>query len=92
MGSVQVTHPFHPLRGQRFEIRNRKRWRGEELLIVFPEGLAPLSFPRDWTDLRDPNPYDVAGIAQPQVSFEALDCVADLVDALKQKSLKHKKA
>jgi len=44
--------------------------------------LAPLSFPRDWTDLRDPNPYDVAGIAQPPVSFEALDCVADLVGAL----------
>jgi hypothetical protein len=91
LGSVQVTHPFHPLRGQRFEVRNRKRWRGEDLFTVFPEGLAPLSIPRDWTDLRDPNAYDVAGIAQPPVNFEALDCVADLVEALKHKSLRYKK-
>jgi uncharacterized protein YbbK (DUF523 family) len=90
MGSVQVTHPFHPLRGQRFEIRNRKRWRGEELFTVCPEGLAPLSIPRDWTNLREPNHYEIAGIIQPPVSFEALDCLADLVEVLKQKTLKSK--
>jgi hypothetical protein len=90
-GSAEITHPFHPLRGQRFAILAKRVWYGEECLTICPAGLPPQSVPREWTDLRDPNPYDLPGIPHPYVSFEALDRVAVLVELLKKKCNKRRK-
>jgi Family of unknown function (DUF5372) len=58
---VRVTHPFHPLSGQRLPLLHRGHT-GEERWVVLqrPDG-SVLRVPTEWTDLRTPDGYgDVA--------------------------------
>ena len=58
---MRITHPFHPLRGQRFPLLYRGHT-GEERWVVLqrPDG-SVLRLPIEWTDLRAPDGYgDVA--------------------------------
>lgn len=48
-----MTHPFHPLRGRRFELLTyRKTW-GEDR-VFFEEGGRLRALPADWTDVPEP--------------------------------------
>ncbi len=54
MGSVIVTHPFHPLRGQRLEILYVKR-RGADTVFVCLGGFSgQITLPEAWTDRGEP--------------------------------------
>jgi hypothetical protein len=54
LGSVVVTHPFHPLSGRRLEILFVKR-RGDAVVFVCSGGLGgQVTLPRAWTDRGDP--------------------------------------
>jgi hypothetical protein len=52
-----VTHPFHPWRGQRFELINcERRWGQWRVFYLNPEGcLAYL--PASWTDAGPRDPF-----------------------------------
>lgn len=50
MGSVVVTHPFHPLNGRRLEVLFVKR-RGDAVVFVCSGGLGgQMTLPQAWTD------------------------------------------
>jgi hypothetical protein len=50
LGSVVVTHPFHPLNGLRLEVLFVK-WRGDALVFVCAGGLGgQMTLPQAWTD------------------------------------------
>lgn len=49
--TVTVTHPFHPLRGQKLELVKVPRKANSKLTVRHPEGRA-FRIPRDWTDLE----------------------------------------
>ena len=50
MGSLLVTHPFHPLIGQRLEILYVKR-RGDAVVFVCSGGVSgQITLPPAWTD------------------------------------------
>ena len=50
MGFVIVTHPFHPLNGQRLEILYAKR-RGADTVFVCAGGFSgQMTLPESWTD------------------------------------------
>jgi hypothetical protein len=55
LGLVVVTHPFHPLNGQRLEILFVKR-RGDGVVFVCSGGVSgQITLPESWTD-RGPTP------------------------------------
>jgi hypothetical protein len=53
-GFVVVTHPFHPLKGQRLEVLYVKR-RAAGTVFVCAGGLSgQITLPRSWTDRGEP--------------------------------------
>jgi hypothetical protein len=50
LGSAEVTHPFHPLRGQRFVVLKIRRVSGVETLSLRHVELGSFAVPREWTD------------------------------------------
>jgi Family of unknown function (DUF5372) len=54
LGFVVVTHPFHPLRGQRLEVLFVKR-RGTDVVFVCAGVVGgQVTVPHAWTDRGDP--------------------------------------
>jgi len=50
-----VTHPFHPLRGQSFELLAvRNNWGGDRVSYLGPEGRLR-TLPLEWTDVYKPD-------------------------------------
>ena len=78
LGWAEISHPFHPLRGQRFEVLKKRRIAGVDTLILRELERGTLSIPREWTDWADPTPYD--SLTRPH-RFAA-DCLFELVALL----------
>jgi len=55
LGSVVVTHPFHPLRGQRLEVLFVKRRGGESVFVCSGGVGGQMTVPRSWTDRGEPS-------------------------------------
>ena len=58
LGWAEIRHPFHPLRGQRFEVLKKRRIAGVDTLILRERECGSFSIAREWTDWADPL-YDV---------------------------------
>jgi Family of unknown function (DUF5372) len=54
LGSAEVTHPFHPLRGQKLVVLKLRTVSGVETLSVRHAELGSVALPRDWTDWAAP--------------------------------------
>ena len=66
-----VTHPFHPLNGQRLEILYVKR-RGADTVFVCSGGISgQITLPRAWTDRGDP-PLDLRLSAEGLAGLDTL--------------------
>jgi len=57
LGSAEVTHPFHPLRGHRFVVLKVRRISGVETLSLRHSELGSFAMPREWTDWAPPNAH-----------------------------------
>ena len=79
LGWAEISHPFHPLRGQRFEVLKKRRVAGVDTLILRELERGTLSVPREWTDWADPSPYD--SLTRPPHRLAA-DCLFELVALL----------
>jgi hypothetical protein len=55
LGSVEVTHPFHPLRGQTFAVLKLKTISGVPTLSVRHPDLGSFAIREDWTDWSPAN-------------------------------------
>ena len=58
LGWAEIHHPFHPLRGQRFEVLKKRRVAGVDTLILRERERGSFSVAREWTDWADPSVYD----------------------------------
>ena len=58
MGWAEIRHPFHPLRGQRFQVLKARRIAGIDTLLLRELDRGTFSIAREWTDWADPSPYD----------------------------------
>ena len=47
---MQITHPFHPLRGQQFLVLKTRRVSGRQTLILQGSPQATFAVAADWTD------------------------------------------
>ena len=79
LGWAEIVHPFHPLRGRRFEVLKKRRIAGVDTLILRELERGTLSIPREWTDWADPTPYDA--LTRPPHRLAA-DCLFELVALL----------
>jgi len=79
LGWAEISHPFHPLRGRRFEVLKKRRRAGVDTLILRELERGTLSIPREWTDWADPSPYN--SFTQPSQRLAA-DCLFELVALL----------
>jgi len=50
LGSVEITHPFHPLRGQKFAVLKLRTVSGVATLSVRHPELGSFAIRKDWTD------------------------------------------
>jgi hypothetical protein len=80
LGWAVITHPFHPLRGQRLRILKARNWLGQPTYILEGGECGTVTMPQEWTD-RDP--FDgVDGKKRILGSAALLELVA-LTEALK---------
>jgi hypothetical protein len=87
LGSAEVTHPFHPLRGQRFVVLKVRRVSGVETLSLRHSELGSFAMPREWTDWAPPNAHVTPAGDQP-LTADAFGLLAlnELIAALTRKS------
>src|SRR5260370_42395663 len=55
LGWAEIRHPFHPLRGQRFEVLKARRIAGIDTLLLRELDRGSFSIAREWTDRADPS-------------------------------------
>lgn len=75
MGSVVVTHPFHPLCGQRLGVVFTKRSRRGLVFVCEVDGQRRLPLPQDWTDRGAP-------ARRERLSAESLTALRALIDSV----------
>ena len=47
---AKITHPYHPLRGQRFPILKTRRVSGVDTLVLRGSSMGTFAVPQEWTD------------------------------------------
>ena len=91
MGWAEIRHPFHPLRGQRFEVLKKRRIAGVDTLILRELERGSFSVAREWTDWADPSPYDSLGFPPRRLDAESLFELAALLEHTDQSQTKRLK-
>ena len=81
-GWAEIVHPFHPLRGRRFEVLKKRRRAGVDTLILRELERGTLSIPREWTDWADPTPYDALTRPPHRLAADSLFELVALLEAL----------
>jgi len=90
-GSAEITHPFHPLRGQRFPILKVCRWSGIETLILQEASRGSFGVPRDWTDRAPPSIQGTTpGTEALHLDFRCLLELAEIIHQIDDSSRKDK--
>ena len=81
MGWAEIRHPFHPLRGQRFQILKQRRTAGIDTFLLRDPDHGTFSIAREWTDRANPSPYD--SLELPRRWFDA-DSLFELTTLIEQ--------
>jgi len=82
LGWAEIRHPFHPLRGQRFEVLKRRRISGVDTLILRELERGSFSVAREWTDWADPSGYDALGFSLQRLEANSLSELVTLLEPL----------
>ena len=88
LGSAEITHPFHPLRGHRFVVLKIMKMYGVEILSLRHAEMGSLAVRREWTDWAPPGtPCEpIKGQQQLLIDAPGLLALADLISPLKHKN------
>ena len=86
LGSAEITHPFHPLRGRRFVVLKLRKGSGVETLSLRHPERGSFAVPREWTDWAPPGTSCEPNTDQRPLLFDAAGALAlaELVHALKR--------
>jgi hypothetical protein len=82
LGSAEVIHPFHPLRGQRFVVLKVRTVSGVETLSLRHADLGSFALPREWTDWGPPNFQARAGEERLLIDAVGLVRLTELIASL----------
>lgn len=80
MQLFEVTHPFHPLCGKKYElIQIRYHW-GERRVDYYNEAHEVKSFPVGWTDAEPAEPFVSTSAGRALLHIDSLLKLADIVN------------
>jgi hypothetical protein len=85
---AEIRHPFHPLRGQRFEVLKKRRVSGVDTLILRERERGSFSIAREWTDWADPSVSEVLSLPPRRLDAESLFELVTFLERLKGKGEK----
>jgi hypothetical protein len=88
LGWAEIRHPFHPLRGQRFEVLKKRRVAGVDTLILRERECGSFSIAREWTDWADPSVYELFGLPPSRLNAESLLELVTLLEHLTEREEK----
>ena len=74
-----MTHPFHPLRGQAFELVDRRRTWGEDRVYFLDERGELRRLPASWTSAAAADPFVVLSGCRSHFRVEDLLALATLI-------------
>src|ERR1700704_4113481 len=78
LGWAEIRHPFHPLRGQRFQVLKARRIAGIDTLLLRELDRGSFSIAREWTDWVDPS----LGLPTRRLDADSLFELATLLEQL----------
>jgi Family of unknown function (DUF5372) len=84
LGFAEICHPFHPLRGLRFEVLKKRRVAGVDTLILRELKRGSFSVACEWTDWADPPMADSLGFPPQRLNPQSLLELVDLLEVLIQ--------
>jgi hypothetical protein len=82
LGWAEIRHPFHPLRGQRFQVLKARRIAGIDTLLLRELDRGSFSIAREWTDWADPSPYNLLDVPPRRLDADSLFELAALLERL----------
>jgi hypothetical protein len=82
LGWAEIRHPFHPLRGQRFQVLKARRIAGIDTLLLRELDRGSFSIAREWTDWADPSPYNSLDLPPRRLDADSLFELATLLERL----------
>jgi hypothetical protein len=83
LGWAEIRHPFHPLRGQRFEVLKKRRVAGFDTLILREREHGSFGIAREWTDWADPSVNEVLSFPPRRLDGESLFDLVTFLEHLK---------
>lgn len=81
---MEISHPFHPLRGQRLQVLKRRCLSGRETLILRDPTRGTVTVLREWTDWAEPSALSVVGLPPRRFALEGLLELVKLVESLRR--------
>jgi Family of unknown function (DUF5372) len=85
LGSTEVIHPFHPLRGQKFVVLKIRKVSGVETLSLRHPDLGSFAMPREWTDWAPPDAQTPSSFDPPLlIDGFGLLALAELISSRKR--------
>jgi uncharacterized protein DUF5372 len=77
LGSVEITHPFHPLRGQKFAVLKLRTVSGVATLSVRHPELGSFAIRKDWTDWSVGTPSGLQSLKIDAFGFAELTAIVE---------------
>jgi hypothetical protein len=83
---VQITHPFHPLSGQEFDlVCHRHAWSQDRVCFHDDQGRLT-SVPAGWTSVGAEDPFVAMAAGRSALHMAALQTLATLVQRLRRQT------
>ena len=79
-----ITHPYHPLYGNKIQIVTLKQTWGEDRVFYRKEDNRITSIPVCWTSIYEPHPFNVISEGRSVFRFQELLELARLIDDFMQ--------
>lgn len=90
LGWAEITHPFHPFKGQQFPVLKTRRVAGKDTLVLRHPERGSFGIIREWTDWGAPtgsgSPNAAAGRFDIGMLLDLVDLFDLLADSTVQKS------
>ena len=83
MGWAEITHPFHPRRGQRLQILKARQISGVQTLILRGPSGETFVVNQDWTDRAEPSANSSLNIGDSIRNAQSLLALAELVENIR---------
>jgi hypothetical protein len=88
LGWAEITHPYHPRRGQRLQVLKIRQISGIPTLILRGTSGGTFAVNQEWTDRAKPSPYSSLNINDPILSIYSLSALAELAENIIEKDKK----